>query len=63
MRWDAHQHMYMIRASLCFDNLYSLLITQLSQYLSYISFRLYFGANTILFSITQGCMNTGTAKC
>ena len=29
----------------------------------HISIRLYFGANAILFSITQNCMHTDTVKC
>lgn len=53
LRRDAYQHVDVVWACLCFYDFHALLLAQLP----------HFGANAILFSITQGFMNTDTAKC
>ena len=60
--WSLHSSASMISIPFCWHS--CLNIFPISTLISpYIVILRYFGANAILFSITQGYMNTYTAKC
>ena len=60
--WSGHASASIICTFFCSHNFRSICPISFFSF-PYISFLLNFGANAILFSITQGYMNTGTAKC